>query len=314
MTSELNDAERKGVKVIEDSYVVFGNHPQFLIPIFSFWLIYAPSILYLVYFFNWDLYSVQQSLAIIFGVIFFWAFFLSHSCSVLLEMIEQHESNKPKSIFKAVGHTLQKNTLKMIPIVLLWSIVWFLLAIVSMILSKAEKNKEFSAENAAKTLANYQEFSWRAVTIEALQKGVRMIVFLMLPAIAWENKGPFDALKKGFVVFRTNLAGFATAFTMSYLAAALIFALPAIIFYLTGKMEIELPTWLWVTLIIYIGFGTSYIIYLEQLFGAELYMWHMRWEESVVGAKASNKPIPNISEITKPTVLDEIYEFAKRKN
>jgi hypothetical protein len=136
-----------------------------------------------------------------------------------------------------------------------------------------------------------------------------MMVFLMLPAITWEKMGPFSAVKKGLVVFRTNLSGFAKAYALSYVAAIFIFALPAAVFLITGKLEIEIPTWLWVVLIVYIGFGTSYVIYLEQLFAAELYLWHMRWERAVSDSLGANKPLPDIAHISRPTVLDEIREF-----
>jgi hypothetical protein len=304
----------QGFDVIYASVEVFKRHPQFLIPIFTVWLIYAPSLLYFIYWFDWSPYTEKQFYGIIFGIIFGYAYLIAFSCTVLLELIEQHELKKKISLITAVAHSFTHNAIKIIPIVFLWAIIWFILGVIKIILSKSRKNDDgnFSYESAAKTLANYRETSFSVALIDAIQKGVRMTVFIMLPAVAWEKENPYMAIKKGLVIFKTHLSEFAKNYAVTFLAEVAIFALPAALFLFVGYLEIQLPNWLWMVVIVYIGFGWSYVIYLEQLFGAELYLWHMKWEKAVEKARRDNTSIPSITDIQRPSVLDEVYEFSEQ--
>lgn len=133
-----------------------------------------------------------------------------------------------------------------------------------------------------------------------------------LPAIAWENMGFWKATKKGIAVFRAHLSEFVTGFVLTEGVALLIFLPPALLFYITGEVEITLPDYVWVITIIYIAFAWSYSIYLEQMFTAELYLWNMKWEKEVAKAQAEGKPIPSMREVPRPSVLDEVHELIDR--
>ena len=52
---------------------------------------------------------------------------------------------------------------------------------------------------------------------------------------------------------------------------------------------------------LYIGCAWSYSIYLEQMFMAELYLWHLKWERS---GKAGS-----IEQIPPPQLLDNVHEL-----
>jgi len=154
---------KNGWDLIKESIRVFNHHPKFLVPLLITWLIYAPIILYLKYGFNWDAYGGIQILWIVFGIIFLFAFLLSFSCSMLLELIQQLESGQKMNLAKAFGHTIGHNVLKIIPLVFVWAIIWFILTIIQVLLSKKKRGRSekesFTAENAAKTLAGFQKFS-----------------------------------------------------------------------------------------------------------------------------------------------------------
>lgn len=302
---------KRGWQLIKESIKVFYRHPKFIIPLLIIWLIYAPIILYLKYWFDWDAYTGSQIFLIVFGIIFIFAFLLSFSCSVLLELIQQLESGQRMSVVSAFKDTLTHNITKILPIVLVWTIIWFLLLVIQALLSKSgKKEKEsFSAENAAKTLAGYQKFSLSKAFFKALEKGVRMVVFLILPPIAWENLSFWKSVKKGIAVFKSNLSTFVTGFVLTELAAAIIVLPPALLFYISDEIEISFPDWVWVITIIYIAFAWSYSIYLEQMFSAELYLWHRRWEKEVVKAQAENRSIPTLNDIPRPSVLDEVNDL-----
>lgn len=307
---------KNGWDLIKESVKVFNNHPKFVVPLLITWVIYAPMVLYLKYGFNWDAYTTSQVLLIVFGIIFIFAFLLAFSCSMVLELIQQLETGEPMNLSKAFTHTLVHNVIKILPLVLVWAVVWFLLTIIQALLSKKRggsgEKESFSAENAAKTLAGYQSFSISRAFFEALKKGVRMVIFLILPAIAWENLGFWKATKKGIAVFKGHLSQFVTGFVLTEGVALLIFLPPAILFYITGKTEIALPDYIWVITIIYIAFAWSYSIYLEQMFTAELYLWNMKWEKEVAKAQAEGKPIPSMREVPRPSVLDEVHELVDK--
>ncbi|TSC54265.1 MAG: Uncharacterized protein LiPW31_188 [Microgenomates group bacterium LiPW_31] len=303
---------KNGWDLIKESIRVFNHHPRFLVPLFITWLIYAPIILYLKYLFNWNAYTGIQILWILFGIIFIFAFLLSFSCSMLLELIQQLETGQRMSLTKALGYTLGQNILKIIPLVFVWAIIWFILTIIQVLLSKKKRESEkepFTAENAARTLAGFQRFSLSRAFFKALEKGVRMIMFLILPAIAWENLGFWKSVKKGLAVFQAHLSEFVTGFILTGVAAMFIFLPPAILFLISDKLEVSFPDSVWVATIIYIAFAWSYSIYLEQMFTAELYLWHLRWEKEVTKAQREIRPIPSMREVQRPSVLDEVHEL-----
>lgn len=305
---------KNGWDLIKDSVRLFNHHPKFLIPLLITWLIYAPIILYLEYGFNWDALSIGQVFLFVFGIIFVFAFLLAFSCSVLLELIEQLESGQKMSLKKSFVHTLAHNALKIIPIVIIWTIIWFILLILQALFSKAKEKKKRSltAENAAKTLAGYGTFSISRAFFEALEKGVRMIVFLILPAIAWENLGFSRAIKKGIAVFKAHLSEFVTGFVLTWAVAAIIFFPPGILFYISDELEVTFPTWVWVITIIYIAFGWSYSIYLEQMFTAELYLWNLKWEKQIEEEKRTGKALSKLRDVRRPSVLDETPELLEK--
>lgn len=305
---------KDGWSLIKSSVAVFNRYPKFIVPLLVTWVIYAPIIIYLKYWFNSDAYSVGQNFLIILGVIFLFAFLLSFSCSMLLELIQQHESGSDMSIIKAFGYTLGHNAIKILPIVIVWTVIWFILLIIQALLSKSKKRgkESLTAENVAKTLAGGGGFTFSRAFFEALQKGVRMVIFLILPAIAWENLGFWTATKRGLGVFRSHLSVFVTGFALTGLAAAIVFLPPAIVFSIADESKTTFPDWVWVVTIIYIAFAWSYTIYLEQMFIAELYMWNYRWETEVAKAQQEGRPTPSFDSIPRPSVLDGVPDLTHK--
>lgn len=312
---------KNGWDIIKESIKVFFHHPKFLVPLLITWIIYAPIVLYFKYAFDWEAYSSFQIMWIIFGIIFVFAFLLSFSCSILLELIEQLETGQKTSLTKSFFYTLYHNTLKIIPLAFVWAIIWFILTVLQAIFSKRKGKGEqggddesFSAEGAARTLSGQSGgFSLSKAFFKALEKGVRMIMFLILPAIAWENFGFFKSFRRGLSIFKSRVSEFITGFVLTEAAAMIIFLPPAIIFYLSEEGKISLPEFIWVIVIIYIAFAWSYTIYLEQMFAAELYLWHLKWEKQAERAKIENRPIPTMRDIQKPSVLDEVHELLEKQ-
>ena len=304
---------RSSWTLIKDSISVFDKHPKFLVPLLITWAIYAPVILYYVYDYGLNKHSFLQNVLVAFVIIFIFASILTLSCSLLLELIQQLESGRKTDLRGAFKVTFKQNIVDIIPLVFVWAVIWWLISAVQAFFTRKnqyEGDKTLTAENAAKTLAGYDEnFNLSKAFFEALRKGVRMIMFLILPAIAWENKKFGDAVSKGMAVFKTNIVHFVSGFVLLEGIDILIFFPAGILFGLADGMEIFSSDTVWVIAIFYIAFAWSYSIYLEQMFAAELYLWNLKWEKQVAKAKNEGLPVPNLSEIPKPSLLDEIHEF-----
>lgn len=304
---------KNGWDLIKASIKVFNKYPIFLVPLFLVWLVYAPMILYLEYFFPWENFSFSEIVLIVFVVLFVFTLLLCFSCSMVLELIQQLETGRKFSLLKAMEETIGKNMINIIPLAIIWAIIWLILTIIEALLSKDKSGRDrFTAQNAAKTLAGYGNFSFSRAFFEALNKSVRMVVFLILPAIAWEGLGFFRATRKGLGILKTNLSTFVTGFTLTYLAALIVFLPPSILFYFSEKMELTLPDFVWIIAIIYIGFAWSYSMYLEQMFTANLYLWHMKWEKEVEKAKQENRPLPSLRDVPRPSILDDVPDLLEK--
>lgn len=299
--------------LINNSIKVFKKYPKFLIPILMTWCIYAPTILYVEYLSNYKKLTFLQQIPIAFVIILLFAFILTISCSVLLELIQQLESNKTPNLKSAFKDTFKQNFINMIPLVIVWAIMWLLISIVQALVVREKQgstDNTFSVENAAKTLAGYDGyFSPSKAFFEAIRKGVRMIMFLILPAIAWENKNFNDAFSKGITMFENNISYFLSGFVMLEGVAYIIFFPIGLVFGIAEGMELAPNHILWLISIFFLTFAWSFSIYLEQMFTAELYLWNLKWEKKVIEAKKDNQSIPLLSDISKPSLLDNEFEF-----
>jgi len=282
-----------------------------MFPILLCWLIYAPCIIYFKYFFNWDAFNFSQILLIVFFIIFGFCTLFSIAAFLLLELIEQLERGQKLRISKAIYETFIEDIPRAFPIIIIWSLIFFILTVLEALVSKEDKKDkgEFSLKNAAKTLAGYEKFSLTKLTFDALQKGLRMMAFLIYPAIAWENLSTIKAIKKGFTTLRMNVTECVSGYLLTWAAAAIVFFPPGLLLYISDKADLELPDPVWLVTIIYIAFAWSFTLYLEQMFTALLYMWNKKWEAEVYAAEKAGKPIPKLRDVKQPSLLDDIPDL-----
>ena len=127
----------------------------------------------------------------------------------MLEFMQQIESGERISLFKALKEALVFDLLKVIPISAIWAIIWFLILLLKAMTSKrrGERRAEPSIRDAARTLggASSGPTSLIGLGLNMFGKLVRMTVFLTLPAIAWENKGPFSSIAHAFRIIKQHL-------------------------------------------------------------------------------------------------------------
>lgn len=295
------DEVGEGWRVFKDSIAFIFKKPIFLVPIVFSWIVVSCVILYNRYYFP-DLGTFWLIIPYIYFLIVIMAFTISMANVVMLELIQQIESGEKTSLSKALGEALRYDMLKVIPIALIWGLVWLIIVLLRALTSKARNsNAEPSVQDAAMTLSGMNTpFSFGRLGLNMLEKLVRMVVFMALPAVAWEHKGPFAAYKKSFQIIKKHPTQFLTSYSLTF-AAGLVMALPLISIYILSEMHVVLPTNVWVAVLIYSCIIWTLQIYLEQMTTGMLYLWHLKWVKN--GSKGK------LSSVKRPDLFDEIYEF-----
>jgi hypothetical protein len=299
------------MKTIKSAIQIFRNHPIFLFPLFTTWVFIAIGTVYFKWFFPWEDYNTTGQFIYAYLFYFLASLTVLLSCSVLVELIEQDESGEKMDMTKAIKESLLTNIGHIIILSFIWSIVWFTLVVLKVMFSKKDKNgdDELSAENIARTLAGNESFSWTNFTFDALIQALRMLMFIIVPAFAWENKNFSNSLKRGIAIVGLRTSKFIEGFIVSLGVQFFVYLPPAIMFYLNAKLNVEFSELAWYICIIYLGFAWSFTIYVEQLFGAELFLWQMKYEKAYKKAEKNGLRIPKFSEIERPQLLDEVYEL-----
>lgn len=289
------------------------KYPVLLIPILLSWTFYGITIIYFKYYFNWSILPFEGVLTVVFLLLLCFCAVFSIGALILLEFIQQIETDKPISVSNAFYEVFSKDFIKALPIIIVWAIIWFVLTVIEAILRKNRNNDEssyeLSYENAAKTLAGYENFSLIGLSFDLIESGIRLIAFLIYPAIAWEDASTINSIKKGFSVLKANVAEFTSGFVLTETAATAIFLPPSLFIYFTSKAHAHWPDIIWVIVIIYIAFGWSLYLYLQQMFAALLYMWNMKWLKEANKAKAEGLPIPKLADVKMPNLLDDIPDL-----
>lgn len=305
---------KTGTELVIDAIRVVRHYPKFLVPIGAVWLVIAYVTIWQRFFLVTRGRGPLELLAIAFGIILLFAVLLVLACSILLEMIEQVERHgREPSLRRATRKTVRSNLFGLLGVAFVWSIIWFFLTLLQAIFEDDERDSDYSPEAAARTLAGAENISLWSLSIDALKKGVRMLVFLVLPAIVWEDRGFRDGMRRGYEVFRENLSAFATGFSLTWLITGFIFLPVAIVLELASEEVIRLTATQWYVVIGYIGVAWSVSIYLEQLFTADLFLWHLEWEQAVEAAEANGERAPDIRDVPRPSLLDDVASLSERK-
>src|ERR1700722_1307616 len=201
----------RGWQLLAQGLGVLRRYPWFIAPILIVWLIYAPGVLYLKYYLHWSRHNTAESAIIVYFFIVAFSFCILLACDVLLELIQQLERDEP-SMSSAVAATFRKDLANLLPLAFAWATIWFALSLIEAVLSRRDDadsgDAELDAQGAAEALAGFGSFSLSRAFFEALKKGVRMVVFLILPGIAWEDMNFVNATRKGLAVLRGNKGDF----------------------------------------------------------------------------------------------------------
>lgn len=294
--------------VLKDSLRFFARHPVILLPLLVTWSIYAGLSLWTEFSLDLNSYSTTTLWLMAIAVTLLFSTLLTFSCSLLLEFIQQIRTGDRPNLIKALSDTLGKNFLRFLPLTVVWSVIWFLLMLLSALLSPRQKRNRldiYSARNAAISLTGLNDgFVPAQAAVGALGKGIRMIVFLIMPAIAWENLGFVAAVKKGLHILKVSHHRFIKSYLITIGVSALLFAPVFISIPFAYYDYLVLPDWGWWAIILYLGFAWSYSIYIEQLYGANLYLQYLAWEKQLQAAKDTGGAYPALNTVPAPSLLN----------
>lgn len=289
-----------GWELLIDSFRLLRHRPLFLVPIFFAWIIYASGVLLLYFFYFPD--TFWEAVLVIFLFLLLVCFIISMANIVMLTFMQQIEEKREVSLREALREAFIKDSLKVLPLSMLWAVIWLFILILDAITSRGRgARRSPSLRSAAIVLSGADTpFSWFRLGLRMLEKAVRMVIFLSFPAIAWENKGPFSSLKKSFEIIRKHPIQFLSAYGLTF-AAIFILSIPLVPIAFAVEAEIELPAIVWVGVIIYSGIIFILNIYLEQMTVGLLYLWHLKWQK--VGGEGPLYKVP------KPSLSRFIHEF-----
>lgn len=284
-----------GWGLLVESLRVLYKKPIILVPIFVSWMFVSALVLYLRYF-----PPATMALLTVFLSLFAITLIISLANIVMLEFMQQIESGEKISFLKALKEAVLLDFLKVIPIAAVWALIWLIILLLRCGKRLESERPEPSLKDAAMTLGGDRPFSWWQLGLDLIEKLVRMFVFLSLPAIAWENKGPIAALRTASQIIKKHPIIFLSTYTLTEIVAAVI-AIPLIIVFSLAHGGVSFSPWFWTLVLIYISLVWTTGIYLEQMSVGLLYLWHLKW--------VKNRMKGELSSVQRPSLLDDTYEL-----
>lgn len=312
----MYDNIANGWMVFTQSLEVLGRYPKFLVPIIGWWVLYAPMIIYAQFFFPWSRYQFWAGILFVFLVVFIWSAALGVACLVLLEMIRNTQEGRPVEVGSAFRKVINEDFARALPITFVWAIIHVLLSMIQALMRSddvSQKDGTLSPQNAAEALAGYiPHFGLSDLFFESSKDALRMIVFLILPGVAWEGLWPMEAIKKGLHILKAHLSIFATGFVLTEMAGITVF-IPISILIVFAQWKYPISNYTWCAAILYSGLALSFVFFLQQMFAAQLYLWHLKWLKAAESAKASGQPLPKLKDIPEPVIFHDVPEFLALK-
>jgi len=131
-----------------------------------------------------------------------------------------------------------------------------------------------------------------------------MFIFLLLPGIVWDNLSISGAWNKANDILGSQVGRFLDGYTTTYLLG-FILALPLVVFYILVRSDVPLPHYAWYLFSLYGTCASCYLIYLEEMYAASLYLWYGEWTAIQAKALANGAAASMVSaaDIPPPTLF-----------
>jgi len=104
-----------------------------------------------------------------------------------------------------------------------------------------------------------------------------------------------------------------TGFSLTYVLAGLLFLPVSLLMFAVDEGLLTLSSTQWCLVIGYSGLVWTVSIYMEQMFVADLFLWHKEYEQAVAAARRRGHERPSIREVPRPTLLDDVASLEERK-
>jgi hypothetical protein len=222
---------------------------------------------------------------------------LSFGCLMVLERVRQIEMDEPRSLTGALGSALAK-TVRALPLVLIWSVLWLAVNAVGILLGGDEDDDRDAGDSL---------LGW---SLRAACDAMRMLLFCSLPALAWEvGVGPVAAVKRGMAVARRHKVEFGVGLLLSELAAQIAF-LPLVAAAVAYARGVDLPEVALLGVVALSLLLWTLVMLVQQLYAAELYVWHLLWEDASARSVAAGDAPLAADAVARPSLLDGVPALA----
>jgi len=234
---------------------------------------------------------------------YFWVFFIYYAvfCTIcillnafLLEVVYQIETGNKPELWQCIFDMMRHNLIHIFPLGMVWASLLFILLIVESFLSLNAKRKSL------KNLVN--------TGFTLLREGLRMIVFLTLTIITWEEKSLIGAFNKA----RKSLSGNFSKYFIEYARSRISVIVLLIPVFFVGFMSgsgIEFPLWVIFITLLYFQLVMSFTILLEQLIVAEIVMWETKYLKAIEAAPDDADPEIVLTDIPRPSIFDTVADL-----
>jgi len=311
----LHDGFVAGSRLTKEAVAVLFHHPSLLIPLLSVWVLSSILLLYAVYFFIWEAYSVGTQAMVMFLVVYIMSALLLTATAIQVVVIEQIETSQRASFGRAVGLVVTRYALTVLLLSVFYAIIWGLLVMLQSLFSRRRSSAadDLSFRTAYGTISGLgRSSSVSGSMLEVMKKGTRFLFFLIIPAIVWENRRIVKAVTRAFSVLDKRVVELASAFLFSEFVAVVLFLPPAILWIAQETEVLRVSTTGWMVLLVYEGLVWSFVVYVEQMFLANLFLWHKKWEVVQQQAIEKGTAIPALLDVPQPSLLDEVPDLLLR--
>jgi hypothetical protein len=290
-----------GFKIMRSTLMFVFRKPVFLIPVL-FALVTSLLVNGFIIFSTLDqTLSDGAYVGLGFLVIFVSSFFISLAQLIILELLEQHETDGDMKLGKAIGEALSRDLLRALPIILIWSLIQFLIQILDALVSGGENGRSTFLERILRRL------------LSGIRRGLHWGVMLVLTALAWEDIKPKDAYHKAKTVYKKHFIEMLTGISISAVIS-LMFVVPVIIIIVlssNGAIIIG-PTILIVMMVWFVLIWCLGMI-IEQIYTAELYLWYKVYEDEIETARQKGVNGPSsLYDVPRPTFFDDVPDMVLR--
>ena len=282
----------RSFKILTDGFKAFFKYPVLLIPVILhivlISLIMGGIFLYLQPYADMNAIPPDIAIYVVLTMCLLICSAYTICAFIMLEFIQQIETGEKICILKALYEAFVKNLIKGLPLIIIWTIISFIGKIL-----KGKRSKETFFGTC-----------------------IRLSMYCILPAIAWEDYGSIGAIKRGIKVLKkTYTEIFFSIVQTSVIGFLLILPIPIVvwmIFTFSGNIQTCL-----IVIVLFIGYAVfvgALCEYVGQMFAASLFIWYKKWEREVRNARINNTSEPSLYDIPMPSLLDDVPDLVYKKH